>query len=418
MGVSVKRNYLEKAHIIVLFSVLICLSCASVKNSGGEQKSLFPLKAGWYQYDFERTLKGIEVERDFFLSTGMNMVYEVTYKYNGVVCRFDDGVLYDPVTELELSMNTEGGISCTENISIKGTMENSRRFFWSGLVEEHGKLNSIFVKGHLTFLPPSVRGGREFDGVYRLRDMGTGREQLANISWGFYTWQYLDRNEAGFNPWPVLIRPDGSFGFGVEITTVAEMGDIARTNTSASYTSAGKVIPGQGITLEELVRTSAQAAAGEESVPQIYAGTNIRSGEFPNEAVPSDIESLISSGKAAANSRPKQNPENYPSWYIKLPVKPGFIYAAGEKTFEVKETAFAIAETAAAAVLVEQISIQIENMVTLSENGSKTLVDDRSKTEIFQRLNYRVVERIYNEKTKTAFVLAETASGINNHPYK
>ena len=38
--------------------------------------------------------------------------------------------------------------------------------------------------------------------------------------------------------------------------------------------------------------------------------------------------------------------KNYPLWYLNLPVKPGFIYAAGEKTFNVRETAFVLAEAA------------------------------------------------------------------------
>ena len=70
-----------------VLAFLICLSCASIKDAGEAQKTLLPLKDGWYQCDFERTLKGIEVEHDFTMNTGMDMIYEVTYKYHAVVER-------------------------------------------------------------------------------------------------------------------------------------------------------------------------------------------------------------------------------------------------------------------------------------------------------------------------------------------
>ena len=187
------------------------------------------------------------------------------------------------------------------------------------------------------------------------------------------------------------------------------MGNLARTNTSASYSFEGNVIPGQGITVEGLTRATSQGV-DQGGAPQIYAGSTIRTGEFPNEEVPVDIESLVRSGKAAVRVRPKPNPAIYPSWYLKLPVKPGFIYAAGEKTFAVKETALAMAEAAAAATLLEQLKLQLMSELTISENESGMRFDEHITTEAFQRLNYRIVEQAYNEETGTSFVLAEMAS--------
>jgi hypothetical protein len=233
--------------VVFFTAALLYFSCASVKEPGGKpdiQEVLLPLKAGWYQYDSDRTWKGIEDERNFELSTGMKMVMETTWKYTGVVCRFEDDVLFDPVSEIELLIDREGRISCAENISIRGSMEKDGRFFWCGVKEEHGRLQSIFVKGTLLPLPPSGRGGREFEGVYRLRHAATDREILANISDGFYTWKYLDEEDAGFSPWPTLIKPDGSFGFSIEISTVAKMGELISTNMSTRFSAEGKVIPG------------------------------------------------------------------------------------------------------------------------------------------------------------------------------
>ena len=73
------------------------------------------------------------------------MVQEITWKYSGVVTSFSGGSLYDPITGIELLIDGEGRISCAENISIKGTLNRDGSLHWSGLHEEHGKLNSVFV---------------------------------------------------------------------------------------------------------------------------------------------------------------------------------------------------------------------------------------------------------------------------------
>jgi len=385
--------------------ILLSLSCASLKNTE-KTGSLLPVKTGWYLYDFERTFKGIEYEYTISLSAKMNIIQELTYKYSGVVCYFDGSVLFDPVTGIELSINTDGGINCAENISVKGTLEKDGRIIWSGVKEEHGMLNSIFVKGTLRPLPAEARAGAEYDGVYHMIDTGTKREQLVNIKDGFYTWKYIDEEETGFTPWPLLVRPDGSFTCGMEITTIMEMGEMSKVNYSTVFSMKGKIVPGKGISMEEVSRSSG-AALEKKDAPHIYAGTMIRSGAYPNEVIPADIENLIKSGRAAVKAEPKPNPAKYPSWYLKFPAKPGFTYASGEKTFAVQKTAFALAEAAAAANLAEQIRVRVESSFTETSTNSKSTIDERVKSEAHKRVNYKIIERYYNEETHTAFVLAE-----------
>jgi len=399
---------IKKLFSVFLTAALALLSCVSPQGgkTGGRSTNLLPLSAGWYQYDSERTFKGIEDEYNFTLSTGMKMVQEITWKYTGVVTSFGGGTLYDPITGIELLIDDEGRISCAENISIRGTLNGDGNFYWSGLHEEHGRLNSIFVKGALTPLPSSVRGGREFDGVYHMTDSGTGRQQLVKISDGFYTWDYLDDEARGFTPWPTLINPDGTFSFGMDITTVMEMGGFSSVNYSTGFLSQGKVISGQGISMEEVTRSAGQGA-DQAGASQIFSGTAIRSGEFPNEAIPEDIESLVQAGRSTARAAPKPNHAHYPSWYLKLPEKAGFICAAGEKTFDARETALALAEAAAAANLADQIMVRLKSSITEVSTNAGTMIDERISGESLQRLNYRVVEQTYNEGTRTAFVLLE-----------
>ena len=403
---------MKKYFFPAVFAVILLLSCASnpAQGNAGKKTNLLPLSAGWYQYDFERTIKSIEVEYQFALSTGMKMVQEMTWKYTGIVSRFEDDALFDPIAGIELLIDSDGSISCAENVSIRGTVNKNGSFFWSGLHEEHGSLNSLFVKGTLTPLPSSVRGGREFDGVYHMTDNGTGKQQLVKISDGFYTWNYIDNNEETvFTPWPTLIKPDGTFSFSLDITTVMEMGGLSSMNFSNSILSEGKVTPGQGISMEETARTSGLGVDKNEH-PQVFSGTAIRSGQFPNEAIPKDIENILKAGRSEARAAPKPVRANYPPWYLNLPAKTGFIYAAGEKTFADKNTALAMAEAAAAANLADQIKVRIETSMTEVSNNAGTTLEEKIKIEALQRMKYRVVEQTYNEKTNTAFVLLETAA--------
>jgi hypothetical protein len=186
-----------------------------------------------------------------------------------------------------------------------------------------------------------------------------------------------------------------------------EMGP-QKMNYSTGHFSEGKVIPGQSISMEESTRSSGMGQT-QSGAPQIYAGTAIRAGEVPNEAVPADIESIVRSGREAVRAEPKPNRAQYPSWYLRPPSKAGFIYASGEKTFAVQETAFAMAEAVAVANLADMLSMMIESTVTDITDASGTRTDERIRTESIQRLNYKIVERHYNNETNTAFVLAEMA---------
>jgi len=396
--------------LIIIAVAAFILSCATTEGAGERTVNLLPLGDGWYQYDFTRTFRGIEDEHNFAVNFGMPMRQELTWRYAGVVVNVQGGFLFDPVTGIELFIDDEGQITSRENMSIRGSLDSDGTFFWNGLHEEHGRLNSVFVRGTLTPLPASARGGREFDGIFHLADSGSGRQILARVSDGFYTWSFIDGEEAGFDPWPTLIRPDGSFSFGMDMSTIMEMTGLSSQNFTTTVSVEGRVIPGQGISLEEVSLTAGLGADqfGEQQArPQIFSGTAIRSGEFPNEAIPADIETVINAGRSAARAMPRPDPANYPDWYRTLPRRQGYIFAAGEKTFETRETALVLAEAAAAASLANQVMMRIVATTVEVANTAGTMIDDRVRTEALQRLNYRIVEQYFNTQTRTAFVLLE-----------
>jgi hypothetical protein len=399
--------------MILFFAMVFLFSCASapegdfLEQPREPEASLLPLASGWYLYNFERTFKGIEDEYSFAQSTGMKMVEEVTVRQNGTVTYCDEGVLHDPVLDIYLSVDEEGRIRSIENPGVSGMLSEKGDFFWSGLTEENGRLNHVAVTGSLIPLPPSSRGDGRYDGLYHLTDTGTGREQLALVKDGLYTWSYIDGKEAGFTPWPTLIRPDGSFGFDMEWTTVLEMGE-SKANYSTGFTAEGKIDSASGISLE-IISLTAGATDGGAERPEIYTGVMVRSAEFPNEKFPEDTGTDLPAAVEAARKAPSPDWSGYPSWYLNPPKRENVLFGIGQKTFSGRDTAFAMAEAAAAADIALQLRSRVESSVNISENESSRRSESLVNIETMERVPYRVVERIYQEDTETAFVLLELA---------
>ncbi|MDR1352067.1 MAG: hypothetical protein LBK05_02200, partial [Treponema sp.] len=314
-------------------------------------------------------------------------------------------VLHDPVLDMYLSVDGEGRISSIENPTVTGILSENGAFFWSGLTEQHGRENHVAVKGSLVPLPPSSRGDSRYDGLYHLTDTGTGREQLALVKDGLYTWTYTDGEEAGFSPWPTLIRPDGSFGFDTEWTTVLEMGE-SRANFSTGIAARGKIDPARGISLEFLSHTAGAQDGGRES-PAIYTGIMARTAEFPNEALPQDAAAVLPAATGAARKAPLPDWSGYPSWYHKPPARENALFGVGQKTFSSRDTAFGMAEAAAAADIALRLRARVENRIEDSESELGRRADSVISIEAAEQIPYRVVERVYREETGTAFVLLE-----------
>jgi hypothetical protein len=367
--------------------------------------SLLPLVSGWYLYNFERTFKGVEDEYNFAQSTGMKMVQELTVKQNGTVTYCEEGTLHDPVLDVYLSVDEEGRIRGIENPGISGTLSKNGAFFWTGLTEQNGRLNHVAVRGSLIPLPPQARGDGRYDGLYHLTDTGTGREQLALVKDGLYTWSYIDGGEAGFTPWPTLIRPDGSFGFDMEWTTVLQMGD-SRADYSTGFTAEGRIDPAVGISLEILSHTAGAADGGGDR-PEIYTGIMARTAEFPNERMPPNVGKDLPAAVGAAKKTPARDWSDYPAWYRDPPVRENAVFGIGQKTFSDRDTAFAMAEAAAAANIALQISVRIESRIEEQESEAGSRTESVINLEAMEKIPYRVVERVYQEKTETAFVLLE-----------
>ncbi|ULQ59615.1 hypothetical protein K7I13_14315 [Brucepastera parasyntrophica] len=140
-----------------------------------------------------------------------------------------------------------------------------------------------------------MKADGSYDGVYYLTDSGRNREQLVTVKDGFYTWRYLTSEDGDekFEPWPTLVKPDGSLFFEMEMTTVMEMTGISRMDYSTYHIETGNITPGTGIYLQELTATSGMGNMAGSNEPRILSGTAVREGEFPNEQIPPDAAAVV-----------------------------------------------------------------------------------------------------------------------------
>jgi hypothetical protein len=191
----------------------------------------------------------------------------------------------------------------------------------------------------------------------------------------------------------------------MEWTTVLEMGD-SKANYSTGFIAKGKISPGLGISLE-IASITAGATDGGGKGPEIYAGVMAREAEVPNEKLPEDVGAALPASVSAAKKAPPPDWAGYPSWYINPPKRENAFLGVGQKTFSVRDTAFGMAEAAAAANIALQIRSRVASSIEESENASGRRSEALVNIEAMEKIPYRVVERIYREDTETAFVLLE-----------
>ena len=273
-----------KKTLAYLAAAVLCLltgffSCASFSGT----LDVLPLADGWYLYDFERTL----VQEEAGPAGAMPAKQEITLKQSGAVTYCENGVLFDPVLSARLRVGPNGEIQSADNPSISGSVRKDGGFSWSGTLKLDGRPCAVSVRGTLAFLPRAARAADSCDGLYHAREAAAGKELLARVSGGLYTWKYLDAEAHGdgLASWSTLLRPDGGFAFSMELTTVLEMEGMDRTSYSTSYSCGGAVRPGKSISLKEHSKDS----GGNFSLTRVYSGGPARPGNYAPGALPANI---------------------------------------------------------------------------------------------------------------------------------
>ncbi len=405
------------AALSFVFYVALCLSCAQLPAKPDstptspmtiQESSLLPLADGWYSYDFERTMKGVEAEYLFYAQTGGRfMIQETTLLQKGTVVLVKDGTFLDPSLLVTFTVDSSGGISSQANPSVSGMVFKDGTLLWSGYIDS-GTLWHYQVTGRLTAVTADRQAGAAYNGSYRIRDQNSGREQLVTITNGLYTWRYLDK-QAGdelFESWPTLVGPRGDFSFEMEITSVLEMVDITRADYSTRHIMEGRVDPATGITMQQLTTTAGIGVQAEKAEPNIYSGNRIADTEFTvadRPATAADTLAARSIDSAAAYSRAVDQPV----WYAQPTRRPGLLTAVGEKRFANRATALAMAEAVAASDLASKVRFHLVSEYLAQSNSAGGSVNRLIDTQSSITLPYTVSEQFYSEQTHTAWVLLE-----------
>lgn len=369
---------------------------------------MLPLEDGWYVYDFERKMKGVEAEYMFTAQTGgMQMVQEITLLQKGTVIRIQNGSFLDPSILIDFSVDDSGNITSAGNPSISGAVFENGELMWSGFVDS-GLLSHYEICGTLVPISESMRASADYNGTYRIKDQNSGRQQLVAVNDGLYTWRYLDYQEGDelFEAWPTLVRPNGAFGFEMELTTVLDMVNISRADFSTQIVMEGRIDPAAGLSMQQLVSTAGIGVQAQKQEPSVFSGNRISESEYSPADLPQSALAVLAAKNPESSSAYKKEADE-PDWYSHQTRKEGFMTAVGRKQFADPSIALSMAEAVAAADLASRVKLRLKSEYATAVNPETQSMDRTIDAQSLLRLPYAVAEQKYSETTGTAWVMLE-----------
>lgn len=415
--ITITRTFFATLTAAVLaFYIAGCAGSPQTAPSAEYTLFSLPIADGWYSYDFERVMKGVEAEYLFAAQTGMVMIQETTLNQTGTVILADRGSFRDPAAGILLRTDGDGRIDSPENPTVAGFIRADGSFRWSGYADT-GMLWHYEVSGRLVPLTASMRADSSFDGLYEITDSNSGREQLVSIQDGLYTWRYLHSMEEDnpFEPWPTRVLPDGSFSYEMEITSVVEMVGLTRSDFTTRHTMEGRIDPAGGMSMQSLTLTGGAGVLPSGGAPAVFSGTRTVDENWHAGNSPPRPEVLAGAAATAAVGQqravsPVVNPAE-PGWFRAIPARDGYLRAAGSKTFRDRATALAMAESVAAADLASRLRIHIESSLDTATGTERDSLVRVINARSSLRLPYTVVERSWDQNSSTAWVLVELDRG-------
>ncbi|MGN0729900.1 hypothetical protein [Treponema sp.] len=388
--------------LLLLVMTSIFFSCASVQSAN------FP-PDGVYSYDFEHYVDCIEAVY-IYKSCGMDAYQNMQKKSWGNAVLMQGGLFVEPETGILISISQKGAISSPENPSFSGTYKKNGDFFFQGYYEENNQINKISVSGKLLFSDKKDRASSSYDGDFILTDNGTARKQKVKIENGLYIWEYAEKQDDDFETWPVIVSADGAISCGFEMTVQSGIKGFSEMLVSSICETIGRVGKDGTIGLKTLTRNYGTGQSGEDSVIS-YSG--IRGTENFNQIQKARAENSKITEKLMKSKGRIQNPkkENPPEWYSDfIPNNERFLYGTARKTHDDKDTALKIAELTAVSqiksYLAQNVASYTEAQKSMSQ-GSRGASSFFSAIDSFSFINlpYTVENSVYDEKTKTAYMV-------------
>ncbi len=382
-----KKNIIS----FVLFVSCVWFNMFAEENSSGD----------FYTYDYELLLQFTETNF-LYQEAGFDMKMDFTKKMEGCVVFVQDNEFVEPDFGYTLKISNTGKIYSSDNLSISGRVKANGEFHWLGIEETSGVLRNILVKGTLKKSKPSERASREFDGSFLLKDTGTGREQEVVIHDGLYFWEYAQKQENDFNPWPTIVLPDGSISCKMTLTTRTSMTGMQDLIYSTEHITKGQVKPGS-ISLQSITKTIGNQT-GDDSNEGFFYSDTVGSKQLQEKLSKKMDVMLKSSGKNHNENKTVHPPYWYEAnWEDSSDKKVG----RGMKQFSDKETALKLAKIAAVTDLISTISIDVKNETQSQKSESEKNLYQIVESVAKQNIDYNVINTHFDEENCIAYVMVE-----------
>lgn len=380
-----KKNIIS----FVLFVSCVWFSLFAEENSSGE----------FYTYDYELLLQFTE-SNVLNQEAGFELKMDFTKQMEGSVVYVQDNKFVEPDFGYTIIITKTKKLYSLENPSISGRIKQNGEFYWSGIEETSGALRNILVKGTLKKSKPSERASKEFDGSFLLKDSGTGREQEVVIHDGLYFWEYAQKQDGDFNPWPTIVLPDGTISFKMTLTTRAFMTGIQDLIYLTEHITKGQVKPGS-ISLYSITETIGNQT-GDDSNEGFFYSDTVGSNQL-QEKLKNKMNLVIK-----PNAKKETKNTNAPYWYeANWEDSSDKTFGRGQKKHDDKETAMKLATIAAVTDLISTISIDVQNETQSQESESEKKLYQIVESVAKQNIDYKVVNSHFDEENCIAYVMVE-----------
>ena len=395
-----KKFYQLVMGTLVLGVVFYFLGCSSLppltEGADGEN---------FYTYDYELLLSFTENNYLYQQSAGVQMYQDYTKSITNMVVQMKDSGFVEPDYGYLLEISPLGRISSPDNVSVTGKYYSDGTFYWQGVEDSSGVLRNILVRGRLLPSKKEDRADSRFNGSFVLTDPGTGREQEVLVQDGLYFWQYAQQQEGDFESWPLVVQPDGTVDYHLELISRSGMVGMYDMTFSSEVYTTGQVQPNGSISVSSITKTLGTGMMAPQESQFNYVATS--GSQQLQEKLGKEMNQMLSGGtKVTSKNFSGKNPP--PLWFgADLDTSGTLVAGRGMKSHEDRAVALELAEAAAVAEAISTISIS----VTQENHGYETHQERRLyqvvETVANQSRDYHVVNSHYDQETATAYVMVE-----------
>lgn len=384
--------------VLVVFSCFT--GCGSVPKAS--------LAGNFYTYDYELLLSFTESCYLYQQSAGMRMYQDYTKTASNVVVQMQDSGFVEPDYGYLLEISPSGRISSRDNASVTGKYHDDGTFYWQGVEESGGVLRNLLVRGKLLPSRAQDRADSRYDGSFVLTDPGTGREQQVLVQDGLYFWHYAQPKEDDFEPWPLVVQPDGTIVYSLEMITRSGMvGMYDMTFSSEVYTS-GQVELDGSISVSSITKTLGTGMMTPQEEKINYVATS--GSQQLQEKLGQEMGRTLAGGSKAASKNlsggGRKNPP--PLWFVAdLDTSTDVVAGRGMKSHGDSSVALELAEAAAVAEAISAISITVARESRGYETNQERRLYEVVETVASRSHDYRVVNSLYDSESSTAYVMVE-----------